>query len=184
VEANGFQHVTLIEKPVAAQPGPVTFFINSDDSGGSALWDPAQYPSNVRSQMTRRPMTLEATTIDAEAERLGLAQVKLIKVDVEGADPIVLRGARRLLANRGVPLVLTELHVFGMEKMGTNPRVFREEMGAAGYDSFMLQFKGTLPRYVPPGTSIETSYLCNILFSSGDVIAGYWPTYVHDVYGS
>jgi FkbM family methyltransferase len=184
IEVNAFGHVTLIEQPAVDLAGPVDFFINSDDSGGNALWDPAQFPGNVRSQATPRVMTVEGTTIDAEVERLGLSRVKLLKVDTEGADHTVLRGARRLLAGGGVPFVVSELHEFGLHRMGSSQHAFREHMANAGYQSFMLYYNGSLPRLVPPGTAIQTKVICNILFSTGQALAAGWPSYPHDPAGS
>jgi FkbM family methyltransferase len=48
------------------------------------------------------------STLDAEAERLGLLQIDLLKVDAEGHDFAVLRGARRLLAEKRIRFVQWE----------------------------------------------------------------------------
>ena len=184
IEINGFGHVTLIEQPALDLVGPVDFFINSDDSGGNALWNPAEFPGNVRSRATPWVVNLDGTTIDAEVARLALSRVKLLKVDTEGADHKVLCGARRLLAGRGVPFIVSELHEFGLYQMGSSQRAFLEHMADAGYDCFMLYYNGSLPRLVPPGTTIQTKVICNILFSSGPALANCWPNYLHDPAGS
>ncbi|HEY3901052.1 MAG TPA: FkbM family methyltransferase [Chthoniobacter sp.] len=180
VQANGFTHVTLINRPVSDHAGPVSFFLNSDDSGGSALWDPAQYPGNVLTQANPRVLSLESTTLDAELERLALPSVRLLKVDTEGAEHQVVRGARRLLANRGIPFVVAELHPFGLEKLGTNQRALRDDMASAGYDTFLLYQKGTLPRFIPPATTIQSQFFCNILFTTAEGVGTHWPTCLHD----
>jgi FkbM family methyltransferase len=180
VKANGFEHVTLINRPVSDQARPVSFYINSDDSGGSALWDPAEYPGNVLSKANPQVLSVESTTIDAELERLALPPVRLVKIDTEGAEHQVVRGARRLLANRGVPFVVAELHQFGLEKLGTSQRALREEMAGAGYDTFLLHHKGTLPRFIPPGTAIESQFICNILFTTAEEVGAQWPACSHD----
>jgi FkbM family methyltransferase len=184
IEVNSFGHVTLIERPASDRAGPVDFFINSDDSGGSALWNPAEFPGNVRSRGAPRIVNLEGTTIDAEVARLGLSRVKLLKIDTEGADHKVLCGARQLLSNPGVPFVVSELHEFGLHQMGSSQRSFLAHMTEAGYDSFMLYYNGSLPRLVPSGTTIQTKVICNILFSSRQELAACWPNYLHDPAGS
>ncbi len=82
---NDCANVTVIEKVVTNQVGDVEFFINSDDSGGNALWDPAQYPGNAKCLATPIRLTVPGTTLDAELEQLRLAP-KLIKIDTEGAE--------------------------------------------------------------------------------------------------
>ena len=180
VRANGFEHVTLIHRPVSDHAGPVSFFLNSDDSGGSALWNPEEYPGNIRTKANPQVLSLESTTLDAELDRLGLRSVRLVKVDTEGAEHQVVRGARHLLANRGVPFVVAELHTFGLKQLGTSQGALREEMAGAGYDTFLLYHKGTLPRFIPPATAIQGQFVCNILFTTVAAVGALWPTCAHD----
>ncbi|WGM31920.1 FkbM family methyltransferase [Brevundimonas sp. NIBR11] len=42
--------------------------------------------------------TVETVTLDSLVERCGLTRVDLIKIDVEGAEPLVIAGAKRMLA--------------------------------------------------------------------------------------
>ncbi|MBI4863420.1 MAG: FkbM family methyltransferase [Candidatus Riflebacteria bacterium] len=179
-DLNAFDHVSIIEQAAADKTGPVEFFINSDDSGGSAMWDPGQLPNNVKSREAPRKISLQATTIDAEVVRSGVSEVKLIKIDTEGAEHTVLRGASSLIASRRVPFVVCELHPFGLEKMGSSPSALRRHMGSFGYDSFMLFHDGSLPHLVPPETVIQTKFICNILFSTPYAVGSSWPHYLHE----
>ncbi len=172
---NGYQHCTLVENPVSDKPGPVEFFINSDDSGGNALWDPAQFPGNVKSQAQKKVMQVQATTLDDEIARLKLATPKLIKVDTEGADQRVLEGARKLLSKAAVPFVVSELHEFGLAKMNCTQESFRGYMEGLGYSTFTLYYSGTMPKFVPPATKIRSRYIANVLYSTPEQIAKYWP---------
>ena len=43
--------------------------------------------------------TVETVTLDSLVERCGLRRIDLIKIDVEGAEPLVLAGAREVLAS-------------------------------------------------------------------------------------
>jgi FkbM family methyltransferase len=177
---NEFANVTVVERPALAVAGPVDFYLNGDDSGGSALWDPGQYPNNTRTRLAPRVLSLAGTTIDAEVARLGLADVRLLKIDTEGAEHNVLRGAAELLAGARVPFVVCELHEFGLERMGSSQSALRAEMAGFGYETFALYYDGTLPRLVPAESRITTNYLCNILFSTSDAVGACWPEYLHE----
>lgn len=57
--------------------------------------------------------------------------VRFIKMDVEGAEPLVLRGARRLLG-KDRPVMVSELHPAQLDRSGNLPpsRCFRSDVTA------------------------------------------------------
>ena len=177
---NGYGNATVIGNPASDKAGPVAFYINSDHSGGNALWDPARFPGNAGSAAAQKVSTLDAVTLDAEAKRLKLAKPKLIKVDTEGADQKVLQGAKKLLAKAGVPFVIAELHEFGLAQLGCSQASFRGYMESLGYSAFALYFNGAMPRLIPPGTKIHTKIFVNLLFSTAEAIGRYWPDFFAD----
>lgn len=179
IALNRLENVTLIEKAASSAPGDIQFFINSDDSGGNALWDVATYPGNVKSAAAPRTVRIAATTVDDELARLGLPAPKLIKVDTEGAELEVLGGCQKTLAGRKVPFVIAEYHPFGLEKMGTTPEALRGFMEALGYSTFAMYFDGTMPKLIPPGTEIATPSIVNLLYSTPEQVARIWPAYFH-----
>ncbi|HLH93739.1 MAG TPA: FkbM family methyltransferase [Xanthobacteraceae bacterium] len=177
---NNCTNVTVVEKAVTNRVGEVAFFINSDDSGGSALWDVGQFPGNVKTQAAPIRLAVGATTLDAEWQSRGLAAPRLIKIDTEGAEQFVLEGARELLRDQQCRFVIAELHSFGLEKMGCNQATFRGLAASYGYSTFALLHSGALPRYFPAGTSIETTYAVNILLSRPEWVAEAWPAAAFD----
>ena len=64
--------------------------------------------------------------------------VRFIKIDVEGAEPQVIRGARRIL-QEDRPVVLAELHPTQLARAsGTTADEFLKELRAIGYESRLL----------------------------------------------
>lgn len=177
---NQLANVTIVRQPVSDRLGEVEFFLNSDSSGGNALWDPARFPGNVRSERARKRQTLMATTLDAEIARLGLATPKLIKIDTEGAEQKVLEGARRLLENAAVPFVIAELHLFGLKQLGASQQSLRQLMAAQGYATFLPYYDDALPKLIPPQTELRPKAIVNLLFSTLERIALRWPTETAD----
>jgi FkbM family methyltransferase len=172
---NSFNNVTLVENPASNKIEQVEFFINSDDSGGNALWDPGQFPGNTKSQANCHPLYMTTTTLDDALENDDAPPPKLIKVDTEGADQHVLEGGRQLLTGASVPFVIAELHEFGLEKMGCSQATFRGLMENLGYSTFALFYSGALPKLIPPKTRVHSKYFINLLFSTPDMVAEYWP---------
>lgn len=179
IALNKLDNVTLIEQPASNMPGDITFFINSDDSGGNAMWDVGTFPGNVKSAAAPESVTLRATTLDAEVERLGRGMPKLIKIDVEGAELQVLLGAAKMLTGCKVPFVITEYHPFGLGKMGTTPEALRAFMEGLGYSAFAMYYDGTMPKLIPPGTELAIPSIVNLLFSTQEKVAQVWNRYFH-----
>ena len=175
IALNGLQSITVVAQPASDVAGEVTFHLNSDNSGGHSIWDPGRFPPNTQSRANPRTVSLRATTIDAELARLGLGPPKLIKIDTEGAEHAVLRGATGLLAGRKVPYIIAELHDFGLEAMGSSQQDLRRFMSEFGYDTFALYQNGALPKQVPAGTHLTSRYFFNVLFSTPDAVARLWP---------
>jgi len=125
-------------------------------------------------------ISMQATTIDAEIERLGSGIPRLIKIDTEGAEHRVLAGARTLLTDRKVPFIIAELHEFGLEKMNSSQQALRQFMEGFGYSTFGLYFDGALPKLIPAGSHLVAPHIINILFSTPEELGKRWPTVPFD----
>jgi len=176
---NNCTNVTVIEKAVTNQVGAIEFFINGDNSGGNALWDPAQYPGNEKCLANPIRLTVPGTTLDAEWEQLRLPAPKVIKIDTEGADQRVLEGMRDLRSGQKPRFVISELHEFALAKMGCSQESLRGFMLGLGYSTFGLTYVGA-PRLVPAATRIQSPVISNLLFSKPEWIDEYWPTAAFD----
>lgn len=62
-----------------------------------------------------------------------------IKIDVEGAEPMVFAGAKKTI-QRSHPIILSELHPKQLKEVSNfSPREYIELMGGYGYDCFLLE---------------------------------------------
>ena len=87
-----------------------------------------------------------------------LRPVSFIKMDVEGAEPLVLEGARRLIA-ADRPIFLTELHREQLERVSRlTPDGFLERVAALRYRAFRIE-NGARGREV---TSAPAEPVCSI----------------------
>jgi FkbM family methyltransferase len=172
---NGFDHISVVEKVATDFEGEIMFHLNRDNSGGNALWNPGDWPSNKLSHANPNPVMMKTITLDAEWKARGFPVPKLIKVDTEGAEELVLRGARQLMADCKVPFIVAELHSFGLNKLGSSQMSLRATMAAFGYSTFLLYSSGAMPKLVPPQTEIRSKLMVDVLFSTLDRIAEYWP---------
>jgi len=96
VELNGASQVSVIPTALADRSGRGSF--GHQGSPSQARLDP------------RGETTVEIDTLDNALERKGWDSVRAVKVDVEGAEARVLRGARRTMAAARPPAFLVATH--------------------------------------------------------------------------
>jgi len=86
---------------------------------------------------------MEMTTVDREVDALGIVP-DVVKIDVEGYEYEVLRGARRLLQQRK-PVLCLELHLDVLERRGVPPAEIVADLQSYGY-----QFRSCVGRRLDP----------------------------------
>jgi hypothetical protein len=61
---------------------------------------------------TRQAATIEvpASTVDSICQEYNISKVDILKLDIQGGELFALRGASRLLANKGVDIVYSEVN--------------------------------------------------------------------------
>lgn len=168
------RNVTIVRNPVSNQSGPVSFFLNSDDSGGNALWDVAEWPDNRKSQRKPDVRVMESTKLDTLASTIQ-GTIRCIKIDTEGAEQLVLEGSASLLAQSRVDFIIAELHEFGLEKLGSSQMTLRNLMASYGYECYVLGWSGALPKHIPVGTIIRAPFIINLLFAKPASVASLFP---------
>jgi len=107
--ANGWTGVGVVRKALGAEPGRAVL----DQSPNSAL-----LPRDAGGAPAQRLIDVEVTTLDAELAGTG-SRVGMIKVDVEGYEGEVLRGAARVIG-RDRPLLWVEAHPRLLQRHGSS----------------------------------------------------------------
>lgn len=104
-------------------------------------------------------------------------QPSFIKVDCEGADEHVLRGAEQIL-RRGVNCVLAEIHYMMLDQFDSSEASMRQFMHDLGYDCFLL-WSNELPRHYPPDKAIDRfpedgARAVNVMFAPLERVEDLW----------
>lgn len=98
MEFNGYADRVDIRNQAAAEiPGPLTFSISRTNSGGGHA---AAHAGHVAADMEQ--IEVEGVRLDDAIE----GQIDLLRMDAEGSEPRILRGAERLLQNPNVVVVM------------------------------------------------------------------------------
>lgn len=124
----------VVERALSDHSAESERFYELPDGGNTSSFSPPAEPGAVETAVV-------VSTLDAEAERLGLEQVDLLKVDAEGYDLSVLRGARRLFAENRVRFVQWEYSDAWIPGGGTLAAALAY-LNEYGYRSLLLKGDG------------------------------------------
>jgi FkbM family methyltransferase len=92
------------------------------------------------------------TTLDAYARKAGLERIEFLKVDVEGGEVDVFRGASGLLRAGAIDCILFEVADACLRSTGSSAAALLHSMREAGYELAMLDANGA-ERAVPRHTN-------------------------------
>ncbi|HLI29966.1 MAG TPA: FkbM family methyltransferase [Terriglobia bacterium] len=133
IRDNGLQdRVTVWPYALADQPGKLklTWGKETDNPGGSFLVNEAKFGNSHD--------TAEVTVAVLD-ELLPEITPDIIKIDVEGAEPRVFRGARKAI-DRKKPPILSELHPAQLMKVsGATSAQYIDQMADYGYRCYLLE---------------------------------------------
>lgn len=179
IRLNRCANVGVIPRPLWCRQESVTMYVESDSGGGgTALWDAGKFPANVKTRQEKRTFTCDATTLDAIC---GDRTPRLIKMNTEGADEMILRGGLQVLSRRP-PFIISEFNPFGMAQLGCSQQTLRKFMEGYDYDAFLIADEARLPTLVPRNTEITygQSVVINIMFSTPEAVGACWPKAPYD----
>jgi len=108
------------------QEGRVRFRPRPDNTAHGAL-SPVADPDAI---------LVDATTLDQFSERHALARLDFLKLDVEGAEELVLRGATSVLSRRQSPVLILELGGGLAERFGSSTVQVKELLSAFDYATY------------------------------------------------
>jgi FkbM family methyltransferase len=108
---------------------------------------------DIGASSTVGTMRVPVTTLDRFAETRGINRVSLLKIDVEGFEPEVLRGARGLLSARAIDLILFEYSPRFYRQRGIDPRAPMAVLEEYGYQARTLHAGLRVPEHYPADRS-------------------------------
>lgn len=164
-QLNSLPNIQIVEGAIGNCQQEVSFYVNQDNDGGHALWDVGKHPYNQKSASNPVQKRVTMRTLDSITRELNIDRIKLIKMDVEGAEPLVLEGGKTTIVNCKPPFVICEINKFALQQMGYDPMIVRHFFSDLGYDSYLITDR-LLP--LPAGENYGQG-LYNLLFARGDI---------------
>ncbi len=138
------ENASLFDCALSDGVGPAQFFVPADNMKASlANW------TDRATDGIAREVTCQQTRLDDLLTARAVPQPDFIKCDVEGAELLVFRGARRLLDRPDAPIVLFEINGHTAAGFGLDPmeaKNFLEQLRSPGYTFYQMRADGSLLR--------------------------------------
>ena len=174
ITLNHLNNIKLFNLAVASETKQTQIFVNQDNDGGHALWDVGKHPFNKKSLNNQTMQNTQLSTLDNILSQSGnITNLKMIKIDTEGAELNVIKGAVNTIGKYDVPYIICEINRFGLQQMGTNETELREFINSLGYETYLLVSNNSSNQLVklPIGKYYQTSHVFNVLFTRLDFIS-------------
>lgn len=137
IRLNGMDWIEADKRAVSDEPGTVPFYACADNDGGHALWDPALSKANVLTKARPSVRPVQTVRLD-DAIPKARRPVRFLKIDTEGAEVHVLRGAERIL-REDRPIIVGEVNWCGLQYMGEQESTLRAFLRDRDYTEYGLQ---------------------------------------------
>jgi FkbM family methyltransferase len=125
-------NVVVNQFALGAVLGAATLYECVENYGGSSSLRPGAAPGQHLS--TETPVAIRV--LDDYVEQNSISQIRLIKIDAQGAEIDVLRGAARLLAPQNRPVLYVEIEQIANAAFGYSVNDLLNVLRGMGYDLF------------------------------------------------
>lgn len=130
VRINRLGNVVVNHAAVCDRTGEVEFRLQDDDSEGNSLVSYSNDWLSVR---------VSAVSLDDYVAKHGIRQVDVVKIDVEGAELLVLAGATELLSRAVPPVLIVESNPATLRDAGSSAEELVGRLAAFGYKSYPVE---------------------------------------------
>jgi FkbM family methyltransferase len=145
VKAAGCTNVEIRPEAVADRPGRAPFRAFRSTFSGSLLPREVDEYRDLETDVVR----LDDVLTDADLDDL------VVKLDVEGAEPLALSGMQRILREARLLLLVLEVNPEALEAGGSSPQKLMDELVAADLECLYVHEDRQVLRPVPARGSLE-----------------------------
>jgi FkbM family methyltransferase len=141
VKSNHCGNVHINPVGLFSEEGTKRFYLaTTRDIGSNSLAEPSNYAGDF--------LDITCTTLDKYVEKNKVSKIDLIKIDVEGAEHHMLRGASNLLQQRK-PVMIIEFEEARQKSFGFSCAKLGELIAGFGYILYYVSDETVLEEYSP-----------------------------------
>jgi FkbM family methyltransferase len=157
---NGLDNVKVFPCALGEAPGTAQLRIHRELSGLNTL-APRDITWNRKELHADEVIEVPITTLDAHAEAEGLSRIDFLKIDVEGFELSVIRGARGLLRSGRIDRIMLEVGDGTCANAGVAPGEVLAEIESLGYQLHTISPDGQVADRVRsfPSRSFSANFM-------------------------
>lgn len=133
VRGNGFSQTRVL--PIAASDREATLSLAGFDEKLNNFGVSRLASDNAAAE---RMYSVQSRRLDDVLDEQGIPSVAILKMDIEGAEGMALRGLERSLASRRVQRLLLEVHPGLLEEHGDSPASVMKHLADIGYTGWTI----------------------------------------------
>lgn len=130
IHLNRCHQVKVEPFALSDREGTMEFYLTRDNSANSLS------PPEISPIVGK--VIVPVTTLDAYCQSNGIERIDLVKMDVEGAELLVLKGARQVLSKMR-PVIIMEVSHRTTARFGYNPQTIRDFLHERGFVLFGIR---------------------------------------------
>jgi FkbM family methyltransferase len=142
VALNGYKNIVTVNRAVSDRAGTVRLYLSPQNRGDHRIYD---------SQDRRATVDVGTVTLD-EYFAQQPTRVDLIKMDIQGAEGLALRGMGHLLKRLDHSTLITEFWPGGLQRSGVSPSSYLAALRGHG---FLLQEVNEREGWIMPTTPVD-----------------------------
>lgn len=162
--ANSPECIELFNIAVSHKNGAADLCLNGDDTGLSRIVEGDERSAGEM-------VSCATMTLDDIVKNLGIDNIRLLKIDVEGHEKSVILGGQNTFGRRMPEYIVCEINRGELPRNGCSEEVIRRTFETIGYDCELINAttvdlcgEGRSRRPYPLPQKIETEIVFNILF--------------------
>ncbi|MCB0976760.1 MAG: FkbM family methyltransferase [Acidimicrobiales bacterium] len=130
--------ITCVRAAISDRDGVATFHVDNEAFGGgsNSLLDHAKEFDLTAKGHSYEGVEVATRRIDSYCNEKGIDHIDVMKIDVEGAEPLVLDGASELLERSAIDVIISEVRLVPGYEGGVLLHELTEKLSAHGYRPF------------------------------------------------
>ena len=156
-------NITSIPKAVFSKNGKV---ILNEFPAGCSIWNSIGHPMMVDSNNPNRGIVpiensveVEAVSLDSFCHDFNVEEIDFMKIDVEGAEIYVLRGASELLKNKSIRYLQFEISQNMLDGLNTKAKYVFDFLASKDYKCYTITEDGNVGSRVIDSDSFVENYI-------------------------